>query len=431
MTKMSTVEVQIAERARKYSEVPLTNLHHFIDESLLQESFASLNKKGASGVDGQSWHDYNGKKQERIGALLSAFKSGRYRAPHIRRVYIPKGDGKQRPLGLPTVEDKILQTAVTKVLGPIYEQLFYENSYGFRPGRSQHEALDKLFKEVSFHGKRYVIDADMKNYFGTIGHQELREFLRLRIRDKVIERMIGKWLKAGILEKGNVEYPKTGTPQGGSISPLLSNIYLHYVLDEWFMEQVRPLLTGSSTLIRYADDFLLLFSNKEDAYRVMNVLPKRLAKYGLSLHPDKTKLVELDNDDKSAPRTFDFLGMTHYMGNSRKGNRILKRKTSSKKYRMSLQRMEEWIKRNRHEPLNGLIPELNDKLRGYYHYYGMTFNSRMIENYHREVKRKLFKWLNRRGGKHKLNWEEYAWIVEQWLPLTKPRIYRSYHLAKP
>lgn len=426
MAKMSTKEVQIAERAKRYASEPLTNLHNFIDEAFLLESFQMLNKKGASGVDGETWASYDEEKDQRLPALLDGFKSGKYRAPKVRRVYIPKADGGERPLGLPTVEDKILQTAVSRVLSPIYEREFYAESYGFRAGRSVHDALEELFQEVSFRGKRYVIDADMKNYFGSIVHQHLRDFLRQRIRDKVVERMIGKWLKAGILDNGQVSYPKTGAPQGGSISPLLSNIYLHYVLDEWFIEQIQPLLKGSSKLIRYADDFLLLFDNKEDAYRVMKVLPKRLGKYGLSLHPDKTKLVELDSPDQSGPRTFDFLGMTHYMGKSRKGKRILKRKTSRKKYRSSLKRMSTWIQRNRHLVLNRLIHKLNVKLRGYYNHYGITFNSRMLKKYYEAVKRILFKWLNRRGGKHKLVWTKYAQIIEEWMPLLRPKIYHKY-----
>lgn len=420
------MEMQIAERARKYHHTPLTNLHSFINSDMLHNSFDSLNKQGASGIDNETWYEYNEERGERIPELLTAFKSGRYRAPHIRRVYIPKGEGKQRPLGLPTVEDKILQTAVNNVLTPVYEQLFYNSSYGFRPGRSQHQALEKLYKEVSFKGRRYVIDADMKNYFGSIDHQFLREFLAHRIRDKVTTRMVDKWLKAGIFESGKVTYPKEGAPQGGSISPLLSNIYLHYVLDEWFTEQIQPLLKGNSTIIRFADDFLLLFDCKDDAIRVMNVLPKRLGKFGLTLHPEKTKLIDLDNGIENEPKTFDFLGFTHYMGKSRKGKRILKRKTSSKKLKMSLMRVYTWIKLNRHKPVKELIYLLNRKLTGHYAYYGITFNSKMLDVFFEAVKRFLFKWLNRKGGKPSWNWDRYVNLITVWIPLSKPRIYHSY-----
>lgn len=422
MNTMSTVEVQIAERARAYPDEPLTNLASFIDLAWLNRSLDALNKKGAPGVDGQSWSGYNEKREQRLPELLAQFKSGRYRAPAIRRTYIPKGDGKQRPLGVPTVEDKVLQMAVTNVLTAVYEQLFYPNSYGFRPGKSQHQALEMLFKEVSFNGKYYIIDADMANYFGSIDHRKLRELLDLRIKDGVIRRMIDKWLKAGVLEGGRLSYPQEGTPQGGVISPLLSNIYLHYVLDEWFIESIQPRLKGNSNLIRFADDFLLLFSNKEDAERVMKVLPKRLQKYGLTLHPEKTKLVEVTGRDKDTPSTFDFLGFTHYMGKSRKGKQILKRKTSKKKLKASLQRMNEWMKANRHKPVDQLIYELNRKLRGHYGYYGITFNYPGLNHYHHKIRRMLHKWLNRRGGKPRWCWDKFAGQLLGQYPLEQPRI---------
>lgn len=422
---MSTVDLHIAERARAYPDEPLTNLHSYIDLAMLNRSLDGLNKKGAVGVDGQSWSEYNKQRVQQLPELLEQFKSGRYRAPAIRRSYIPKGDGKQRPLGLPTVEDKVLQKAVTDVLTPVYEQLFYPNSYGFRPGKSQHQALEMLFKEVSFTGKYYIIDADMSNYFGSIDHGHLRDMLERRIKDGVLRRMIDKWLKAGVLEDNRIHYPEDGTPQGGVISPLLSNIYLHYVLDDWFIQIIQPRLGGNSELIRFADDFLLLFDNKEDAERVMKVLVKRLKKYGLTLHPEKTKLVEVGGRDKDRPSTFDFLGFTHYMGRSRKGKRILKRKTSKKKLKASLQRMNEWMNKNRHKPVKQLIAELNRKLRGYYGYYGITFNSIGLKNYHYQVRRMLHKWLNRRGGKSRWCWNRYAEVLEQ-IPLVEPRIVHQF-----
>jgi RNA-directed DNA polymerase len=431
METVSTVEVQIAEKAKKHPGEALTNLHQYIDEKLLQESFGTLNRKGACGADQMSWEEYNKQRNERIPELLKAFKNGTYRAPNIRRVYIPKGDGKQRPLGLPTVEDKLLQTAVTKVLTPVYEQIFHNTSYGYREGKSPHQAVDKLFEEVSYRGKHYIIDADMKNYFGSISHQRMREFLDLRIKDGVIRKMIDKWLKAGILEDGNVIYPLEGTPQGGTISPLLSNIYLHYVLDEWFIRQIQPLLRGGSFIIRFADDFLLGFTNREDAERVMKVLPKRLEKYGLTLHPEKTKLIELRRRDGNEPETFDFLGFTHYMGKSRKGKDVLKRKTSSKKFRMSVKRLYEWLRINRHRGVKEVIKELNRKIRGHYAYYGITFNSRRIGAYYYLTKRLLHYWLNRRGGKPRWNWEKVSKLTEEWMPLIRPKIYHSYQLAKP
>jgi group II intron reverse transcriptase/maturase len=427
---MSTVEMQIAERSKSFPGEALTNLHKFIDEDLLEECFHLLNRQSASGVDGQSWQDYNENRKEHMTQLLGAFKEGRYRAPHIRRVYIPKGDGKQRPLGLPTIEDKILQTAVSKVLSAVYEPIFRTGSYGFRPGRSQHQALEELFKEVSFKGKRYIIDADMQNYFERINHGCLREFLDRKIKDGVIRKMIDKWLKAGILEAGQVSYPKEGTPQGGSVSPLLSNIYLHYVLDEWFEQEIQPRLKGQSFIIRYADDFLLGFTNEEDAKRVMAVLPKRLDKYGLRLHPEKTKLIRLEEQQVKEHRTFDFLGFTHHMGTSVNGNRILKRQTSRKKFQASLHRMNDWIKENRHGQLADIVTELNRKLRGHYEYYGLTFNSRQLGRYKDKVQQMLYKWINRRGAR-RLSWATFNLHIKVWTPLLGPKIYHSYLLAKP
>lgn len=423
---MSTVDVQIAQRAKKFPEAPLTNLHSFIDLAFLNHSLNSLNKKGAAGIDGKRWQEYNYERDKRLPQLLEQFKSGSYRAPAIRRSYIPKGDGKMRPLGLPTVEDKVLQMAVTKVLTPVYETIFYSSSYGFRPGKSQHQALEMLFQEVSFRGKHYIIDADIANYFGSISHGKLREFLDLRIKDGVIRTMIDKWLKAGVLEDGQISYPEEGTPQGGVISPLLANIYLHYVLDEWFHQAIQPRLKGGSQLIRFADDFLLLFDNKEDAERVMKVLAKRLDKFGLTLHPEKTTLVGITNKGENGRGTLDFLGFTHYMGTSRKGRQVLKRKTSKKKLKISLAKINEWIRDNRHKKVDYLIRKLNQKLGGHYSYYGITFNGRSLLHYHNEVRRILFKWLKRRGGKTPINWETFQDRILNHHPLSQPRIVHSY-----
>ena len=344
MKKMSTVELQIAERARKYKVEALYNFHHFIDAPFLQECYEQLNKKSAGGIDGKTWQQYGLEFPERRESLLDEFKSGRYRAPAIRRVYISKDKHSQRPLGITTIEDKVLQASVRKVIEPIYEEEFKPFSYGFRPGRSQHQAIDYMSGQVSFQKMHYIIDADIKNYFGSINHGILREFLDKRVKDGVIRRMIDKWLKAGIMESGNISYPTKGTSQGGSISPILSNIYLHYVLDEWFSEQIQPMLKGKSFIVRYADDSILGFSERSDAERVMEVLPKRFAKYGLTLHPEKTKLIDLNSKREGSGRSFDFLGFTHYLGNSRKGYKVLKRKTSSKRLTRAVVNIIKFIK---------------------------------------------------------------------------------------
>jgi RNA-directed DNA polymerase len=423
---MSTVELQIAERVIKYKGEALHNLHHFIDVTMLQESYKELNKHSAKGVDGVTWQYYGDKLEERLPGLLTEFKSGRYKAPAIRRVYIPKDKHSKRPLGIPTIEDKVLQASVVKVLEPVYEKEFKEFSYGFRPGRSQHQAIDCMFRKVSFEGMHYIIDADIKNYFGSIDHSILRGFLDQRIKDGVIRKMIDKWLKAGILESGNISYPDEGTPQGGVISPILSNIYLHYVLDEWFSEQIQPLLIGKSFMIRFADDFIMGFSNKSDAQRVMEVLPKRFAKHKLTLHPEKTKLINLNSKRGESERSFDFLGFTHYLGASRKGNILLKRKTSSKKLTRAITRMNEFIKGNRHKKLRELIALINVKLRGYYLYYGITFNYRGINLYYEEVRRSLYKWIRRRGGKKKWTWKSFVLLIDTWCPVMKPKILKPY-----
>ncbi len=430
MEEMSTVELQIAERAKKFKGEPLTNLSQFITSEMLYKEFMNLNKYSSAGIDKQDWFDYSRETSGRLPELITQFKSGRYKAPPVRRVYIPKGKTEKRPLGIPTIEDKVLQSAVRRVLEPIYEGMFKDFSYGFRPKRSCHQAIGYMFQKVSFEGMHYIIDADIQNYFGSIDHGQLREFLDHRVKDGKVRKMLDKWLKAGILEDGTLSYPKEGTPQGGIVSPLLSNISLHYVLDEWFSEVIQPLLTGKSFIVRYADDFVLGFENAEDANRVMKVLPKRFSKYYLRLHPGKTRTVNLNKPERGN-RSFDFLGFTHYIGASRKGYPVLKRKTSKKKYSNSLTRIGEWIKRNRHERIKNIILELNVKLRGYYNYYGITFNSRRLASYYHQVKAMLHKWLNRRGGKQNWPWERFTKLVNGSQPLLKPRIYHSYVSAKP
>jgi len=430
MKKMSTVELQIAERARNFKGEALHNLHHFIDARFLQESYKKLNKKSAEGIDGKTWLEYGKEFPERRESLLAEFKSGRYRAPALRRVYIPKDKHSQRPIDIATTEDKVLQESVRRVLEPIYEEDFKPFSFGFRPKRSQHQAIDYLFKEVSFGRKHYIIDADIKNYFGSIDHGILREFLDKRVKDGVIRRMIDKWLKAGVMERGNISYSEFGSPQGSVISPLLSNVYLHYVLDEWFSEQIQPLLKGQSFIVRFADDFVLGFTDKSDAERVMAVLPKRFAKFGLTLHPEKTRMIDLNAKRGGNNRSFDFLGFTHFLSRSLKGYMVLKRKTSSKRLTRAISNVSNYIQSNRHMKLKDLITALNVKLGGHYNYYGVTFNTRSINGFYEAVKRRLFKWLNRRGGKVKLCWDRFSSLVDKWHPLLKPSIRHSYNSLK-
>lgn len=429
---MSTHRLQIAKRAKERKGEALHSLNQFVTEELLFGCYRQLNKNSASGTDGENWYEYGIGASEHIPELLNAFKTGTYRAPSIRRVYIPKDNkGGERSIGIPTVGDKVLQAAVHSVLEPIYEEDFKDFSYGFRSKRSTHQALGYMFKEVSFKGMRYIIDADLTNYFGSIDHGLLREFLARRVNDGVIRKMIDKWLKAGILDDGQLSYPTEGTPQGGIISPILSNIFLHYVLDEWFSEEIQPLLKGRSFIVRYADDFILGFTDGQDAKQVMKVLSKRFGKYKLSLHPDKTKFIDLYSKSGEGDRSFDFLGFTHYIGKSLKGKAVLKRKTSSKKFTNAITKTEKWIKEHRHLEIKQLMKELNVKMRGHYNYYGITFNWRGIHSFYEQVKRRLHKWFNRRGGKQVWSWERFELLVNKWLPLIRPKICHSYISANP
>ena len=291
LNPVSTKQARIAELARELPGRRLVSLNHHLDKEWLLEACRQTRKDGAVGVDGVDWDDYSRQLDANLASLLDRAKDGeRYRAPAVRRVHIPKGNGETRPLGIPTLEDKILQRAVAMLLTPVYEQDFRDCSYGFRPGRSAHQALDRVWREIGPHGC-WVIDADISKFFDTLDKAVLRDFLNQRIGDGVIRRLIGKWLKAGVLEQGTLHYPEQGTPQGGVISPLLSNIYLHHVLDLWFEQDVKPRLRGKGWLVRYADDFVMGFEREDDARRVYEVLFKRFARFGLRIHPEKTRLL--------------------------------------------------------------------------------------------------------------------------------------------
>jgi len=328
---VSTKQQRIAELAQQSPPMGFTSLNHHLDLLWLVEAFHRTRKDGAPGVDGQTADDYGLALLDNLESLLDRAKSGTYFAPPVRRVHIPKGTGQQtRPLGIPTLEDKILQRAVVMVLEPIYEQDFLDCSYGFRPGRSAHQALEALRQQTMVLGGCWLVEVDIQKFFDTLDRTHLRRLLRQRVRDGVLLRLIDKWLQAGVSEDGDVSYPEAGTPQGGVISPLLANVYLHHVVDVWFEQQVKPCLKGRAFLVRYADDLVMGFACEEDARRVLAVLPKRLGKYGLTLHPEKTRLVPFERPDRgpaepgsgagSPPGSFDFLGFTHFWSRSRQGN---------------------------------------------------------------------------------------------------------------
>lgn len=435
-TTISTKQERIAELAKHMPGEALTTLAHHIDIDWLREAYRRTRKGGAVGVDGQTAAEYAEQLEGNLQSLLNRAKSGdHYRAPPVRRVHIPKGDGsKTRPIGIPTFEDKVLQRAVVMALEPVYEQDFLDCSYGFRPGRGAHDALEAIWNGLMKMGGGWVLEADIEDFFGSVEHRQLREMLNQRVRDGVLLRLIGKWLKAGVMEEGCVYHPETGTPQGGVVSPLLANIFLHEVVDVWFHRQVTPRLQGRAMLVRYADDLVIIFEREEDARRVYEVLPKRLGKYGLRLHPEKTRLVAFQRPRNGPPRqgrdrsrsgTFDLLGFTHFWGRSRKGWWVVKRKTMSSRFSRAMHRFSEWCRDHRHLPLQEQHAVLNAKLRGHDAYYGITGNYAALAHLRYNVERVWHKWLSRRSRKAYLRWTAMQRLLRDVFPLARPRIVHS------
>jgi group II intron reverse transcriptase/maturase len=427
--KLSTKQRQIAEAARKYPGESLKSVAHHIDVEWMYCAYELTRKDGAKGIDGAGAEEYEAGLWEKLQNLVDRLKSGVYRAPAVKRVYIPKaGSDDKRPIGIPTYEDKILQRAVQLVLEPIYEQEFYDFSYGFRPGKSAHQCLNQIWKESMGINGGYIIDMDISKYFDTIPHEKLREILGQRVSDGVIQRIIGKWLNAGVMEAGNVQYSEKGTPQGGVISPVLSNIYLHEVLDRWFVETVKPLMKGKTFMARYADDAIIGCEKKEDADRIMKVLALRFAKYGLTIHPEKTKLVNFtkpDDDSRKGSGSFTFLGFKHYWTKSRKGRWMVGRKTDSGRLNRAIQRIREWCRKNRHLPWKEQHQALSLKLRGHCAYYGVPLNSTALAAFHHQVRRIWFKWLNRRSRQRNVNWQRFGDFLKRF-PLPPARIMHSW-----
>jgi group II intron reverse transcriptase/maturase len=422
---VSTKQQRIAELAKQNPTMAFTSLNHYLDAAWLHEAYHRTRKDGAPGVDGQTWAQYGENLEQNLRSLLDRAKSGTYRAPPVRRVHIPKGTGKEtRPIGIPTLEDKVLQRAVAMILEAIYEQDFYDCSYGFRPGRSAHQALDSLWRQTMGCGGGWILDMDIRKFFDTLDHGHLREFLRQRVRDGVLLRLIGKWLKAGVMEDGSVSYPDSGSPQGGVISPMLANAFLHYVLDRWFAEEVVPRMKGRAFLIRYADDAVMGFAREADARRVLAVLPKRFAKYGLTLHPEKTKLVAFVKPPHEGrpgggpagdrPETFDLLGFTHFWARSRKGNWVVKRKTAKSRLTRAIRTIAHWCRDNRHRPIVVQHAVLSQKLRGHYAYYGITGNSDSLNRFRDQVQYAWRKWLARRNSKHRGSWDWFHRLRERY-----------------
>lgn len=426
---VQTKQQRIAGLARRLPDEAIKSLNHYIDEHWLHEAYRRTRKDAAAGVDSMVSEEYEKELDDNIRSLLDRLKSGRYYAPAVRRVYIPKGDhtGGMRPIGIPTLEDKVLQRAISMLLEPIFEEDFLDFSYGFRPGRSAYQAVEDLWRTAKKLGGCWVLEVDIRKYFDTITHKHLRTFYKQRVCDGVIRRVLGKWLKAGVMENGTVFYPEEGTPQGGVISPLLSNLYLHEVLDKWFEGEIKPRLKGESRLIRYADDFVILFRMKEDAVRVQNVLYKRFERYGLTIHPEKTRLVHftIQGVESEGINTFNFLGFTHYWGKSRSGKWIPKRKTAKERLKRSVRKVHLWCETNRHLPVREQWKVLCRKVHGHYNYFGITFNQKSVALYFEQVKRSWRKWLDRRNREKHMDWEKFNRLLERY-PLPRPRIVHSY-----
>ena len=421
LNDVSTKQERIATLAKQSPEMGFTSLAYLMDIEWLHEAYRRTRKDGAVGVDGQTASDYERSLGSNLQSLLDRAKSGRYRAPPVRRVHIPKGGSttETRPIGIPTLEDKVLQRAVTMLLEPVYEQDFMDGSYGFRPKRSAHGALESLWKQTMDMRGGWVLEVDIRKFFDTLDHAHLRSFLKHRVRDGVLLRLIGKWLNAGVTENGCVSYPDSGSPQGGVISPLLANVYLHYVLDTWFERDVQPCLVGRAYLIRFADDFVIVFDNESDARRVMDVLPKRFGKYGLTLHPEKTRVIAFERPDKKGgpqgkPGTFDLLGFTHCWARSRRGFWVVKRKTSPGRMERGVRAIAQWCRRNRHRPLDEQQRVLSQKLRGHCAYYGITGNSSSLSAFRMRVHRTWRSWLSRRNRERSMTWDRFKRLLERY-----------------
>jgi group II intron reverse transcriptase/maturase len=433
---MLTKHIQIAELAKKDKGKKFFSIAHFLTPDALYEAFENLRKDASVGVDGVTYAGYADDAWENIRKLHDRLISGQYRAQPLRRVYIPKEDGRQRPISIPSLEDKILQKATVDLLNAIYEQDFLECSHGFRPGHNAHNALDEVGRVICTHPISTVLEADITGYFDAIVRDLLIEMIEKRVSDGSILRLIGKWINVGVIEDGRLLVTETGTGQGQVISPLLANIYLHYVLDEWFETVVKPRLKGEAYEIRYADDFILCFQYQDDAEKVLDVLHKRFAKYGLKLHPEKTRLMafgrqalaQSEQPGGRKPATFDFLGFTHVCKRSRKGKFSVQVRTMRKRLRRSLKNVAAWCKEHRHDPVEEQQKTLNRKLQGHYQYYGRPTNYRSLWKFLRSVRRTWKYWLNRRTRGHTLNWDVFAHLLERH-PLLNPRITHSWASA--
>ncbi|MDO9110374.1 MAG: group II intron reverse transcriptase/maturase [Desulfatirhabdiaceae bacterium] len=427
---METKLQRIAEKARKEPDCQFTSLFHLMDKELLRGCFEGLRKDAASGIDRVTKEEYGKDLEANLSGLVERLHRMAYIPQPVRRVYIPKpGSTKQRPLGIPALEDKLVQAGLVRILGAIYEGDFIDDSYGFRPGRGCHDALRTLSIEVEGGSVHVIVEADVKGFFDKVQHDWMVDFLGHRIADKRMLRYVKRFLIAGIMEDGLFKATEEGTPQGGNISPILANIYLHYALDLWFTRRFIKSCEGRARLIRYADDFVVCFQRRSDAEQFRAELDGRLGKFGLEVAAEKTKILEFGplaalraKARGEKPQTFDFLGLTHFCSKTQNGRRFrMKRKTSRKKFKAKLLAFKEWLKENRTLPTPELMKTAAAKLRGHFAYYGVSDNSEGIGQFNHEVRKLLVKWLNRRGKSGCLTWEKFKKLLKKY-PLPKPRI---------
>jgi RNA-directed DNA polymerase len=420
---MPTSLLGISKKAASEKQYRFANLFGLLTPSMLKGTWRGIRKSAAAGVDRVEAREYEKQLKANVEKLVDRLKRKRYRARLIRRRLIPKGNGKMRPLGIPVVEDKLLQLAVAKILEAIYEEDFLRCSYGYRPKVGAHGAVDKLTVKLQFGRYGWVVEADIKGFFDHLDHEWLLKMLQERIEDRWLLWLIKKWLKAGVLEEGGqVIHPATGTPQGGIISPVLANVYLHYCLDLWFHKVVRKHCRGEACLIRYADDFVCAFEYQEDAERFYRVLGKRLEKFGLEVSQAKTRVIEFNRETEKT--SFEFLGFEFRWGRDRAGKAHLKRRTARKKLCSSLSRFAEWCRENRSVRFHELMEQLKLKLRGYYNYYGIKDNSLGLKEFYSEAIQQLFKWLNRRSQRTSFSWAEFRAQLKVF-QIPTPRITES------
>lgn len=420
---------RLTELAKEDSARRFYSIAHFLTPRALYEAFKRLRKDASAGVDGVTYQDYRKELGRNLQDLWERVKSGKYRAQPLRRVYIPKEDGKsERPISIPALEDKILQAATVRLVEAIYEVDFLTCSYGSRPGRSAQQALDEIDRFLFRESITCVLELDIKSYFDSIVRKKLVEMIERRVSDGSILRLIGKWINVGAIDKGKLLETDDGVGQWQVISPFLANVYLHHILDKWFEGEVKPRLTGKAFLVRYVDDAVICFQNAEDAQKVLKVLEKRFSNYGLTLHPEKTRLVKfgraaLDEAERmrKAPDTFDFLGFTHIPERSRRGFYRPGVKTMKKRLRRGLKEVGRWCKRHRHDPVRNQQETLNAKLRGHYQYYGRASNFRNLWGFYYEVKRTWRKWLSRRTRGAPMYWDKFQDLLSHH-PLLKPQI---------